>query len=289
MASFGPLVTTKWLADHLKDPDVKVIDGSWRMPGTGNAIDDYNKRHIPGAVFFDIDEIADKSFALPHMLPPQDLFERAVGDMGMTENDSVVVYDDKGLFSAARVWWTFRAMGHRNVAVLDGGLPKWLAEDRPVTADVTKPLKVPYNANPEPAMCVTADDVRNALLMKTASVADARSAGRFQAEAPEPRAGLRSGAMPGAVNTPFDSLINEDGTMKPPEALRAVFVNAGANLTKPVITTCGSGVTAAVLCLALERIGHSSHRLYDGSWAEWGDDRNDPSLFPVTAGGKVEQ
>ncbi len=284
MNSFGPLISTDWLVDHLDALDVKIIDGSWRMPGQAPAIDDYNRRHIPGAVFFDIDAIADRSTSLPHMLPPPQIFEQAVGAMGVSENDCVVVYDDKGVFSAPRVWWTFRAMGHRNVAVLDGGLPKWLAEDRPVTPEAPVPAPASYCAAPKTEFCKSADDVRAALASESASVADARLAARFAGEAPEPRPGLRSGHMPGAFNTPFTLLLNDDGAICPAEKLKAAFSSAGIDLSRPIITSCGSGITAAILSLALEIIGHKDHSLYDGSWAEWGDVGNDDAKFPTASG-----
>ena len=284
MTAFGPLVSTQWLAEHLGEARVKVIDGSWRMPGQGSAQDDYGRRHIPGAVFFDIDAVSDTESPLPHMLPPQALFERAAGALGVSDKDRVVVYDDQGLFSAARVWWTFRAMGHAEVAVLNGGLPKWLAEERPTTAGSPAIASAVYEAAPVQALRRTAGEVRAALSDKSASVIDARPAARFSGAAPEPRAGLRSGHMPGAVNVPFSSLIDEGSALHAPAAVRAVFETAGADLSLPVITTCGSGVTAAVLSLALEAAGHYNHGLYDGSWAEWGDERHDDKDWPVVAG-----
>ena len=284
MKAFGPLVSTQWLAEHLGEARLKVIDGSWRMPGQGSAHDDYGRRHIPGAVFFDIDAVSDPESPLPHMLPPQAVFERAAGALGVSDKDRVVVYDDQGLFSAARVWWTFRAMGHADVAVLNGGLPKWLAEERPTTADSPAIASAVYEAAPVQALRRTAGEVRAALSDKSASVVDARPAARFSGAAPEPRAGLRSGRMPGAVNVPFSSLIDGGGALHAPAAVRAVFETAGADLSLPVITTCGSGVTAAVLSLALEAAGHYNHGLYDGSWAEWGDERHDDKDWPVVAG-----
>lgn len=287
MTSFGPLVSTEWLAEHLQDDNLKIIDGSWRMPGQTPAIKDYAQRHIPGAVFFDIDAIADQTSPLPHMLPSKAEFEHAVGALGVSDTDRIVVYDDQGLFSAARVWWTFRAMGDRNIAVLDGGLPKWTAEDRPLTAEATALPATAYKASPVPALCKSADAVRAALADNSAQVIDARPAPRFAGKAPEPRHGLRSGAMPGALNTPHATLLNEDGTMRSPDALKAIFTATGADLSRPIITSCGSGVTAAVLSLALEIIGHNTHGLYDGSWAEWGDARHDSKEFPVSPGGEI--
>ena len=281
MSKFGPLVSTDWLAEHLDAPTVKIIDGSWRMPGASAAIEDYDRAHIPGAAFFDLDQIADTNTKLPHMLPPQKVFEQAVGGMGITNDDDVIIYDEKGIFSAARVWWTFRAMGHERVAVLDGGLPKWRAESRPVTADKPQPLSVTYAAAPDPALCRSANDVRKTLASKDCDIIDARPATRFAGEAPEPRAGLRSGHMPGSFNVPFPALMTEAGTLRRTAEIRRIFSDAGVDLSRPIITSCGSGVTAAVLSLALDVTGCNQHGLYDGSWAEWGDEDNDEAAFPV--------
>ena len=278
----SPLVSTAWLADNLET--VKVIDASLRMPGAGDAKADYERRHIPGAVFFNIDEIADQSSDLPHMLPPPDVFEDAVGAMGVSNQDTLIVYDDQGLFSAPRVWWTFRAMGHGPVAVLDGGLKKWLAEDRAVTDAPTNPAPTTYKASPRADLVVDASAVRSALKNDKTQVIDARARARFRGEAPEPRAGLLSGAMPGAKNAPFETLLNDNGALKPPDALRKILLDAGVNLEEPAVATCGSGVTAAVVALALETLGHHQWSIYDGSWAEWGGEKNDRVAFPVVAG-----
>ncbi|WP_375205873.1 3-mercaptopyruvate sulfurtransferase [Hyphococcus sp.] len=279
--TFGPLVSTQWLADHLGEKDVKIVDGSWRMPGQGAAIDNYNEQHIPGAVFFDIDAIADRQTDLPHMLPAPAQFATAMEALGIADTDRVVVYDEKGLFSAARVWWTFRMMGHEKVAVLDGGLPRWLAENRPVTAEKTIPVQTTYTPRPQPALAADADAVR-AALSGGDTVLDARSAERFAGAAPDPRPGVRSGHMPGAKNLPFSNLLDGDA-LKPAETLAAIFTDAGIAPESRVITSCGSGVTAAVLSLALEVIGSRAHALYDGSWSEWGKETHDNDLFPVVA------
>lgn len=280
-----PLVTTGWLAETLGQDDLKIIDASWRMPGNPPAIEDRIKRRIKGAVFFDLDEIADKSAGLPHMLPAAEDFARAIGSLGIKTSDRIVVYDDAGLFSAARVWWTFRAMGHSRVSVLDGGLPKWLREGRPVDAGGEKARRTTYRLTElQRPMARTASDVLLALKTGGAVVLDARPASRFTGDAVEPRAGIRSGHMPGAINLPFPLLLKENGELKPLDALASLFRERGVHMGTRVITTCGSGVTAAILCLALERLGHTSHALYDGSWTEWGDQSNDPSLYPVVTG-----
>lgn len=265
------LVSTQWLAQHLSDPDLRVLDASWYMPGSGrDARAEYHAAHIPGARFFDIDEINDQRSALPHMAPPAEKFMSRMRAMGVGDGHQVVVYDGAGLFSAARVWWTFRLMGKSDVAVLDGGLPKWRAEGRaledlpPVVRD--RHMTVSRQAG----LVKDVTQVAHAAKLGLAEVLDARSPGRFAGTEPEPRPGLRAGHVPGAKNIPFASLLAPDGTMKDPAALRAVFQAAGVDLSKPAITTCGSGVTAAILSLALERIGHRNHALYDGSWSEWG-------------------
>lgn len=256
------------------------------MPGAGNARDDYDRRHIPGAVFFDIDAIADTSTDLPHMLPSPKAFSDAVGAMGISDNHAVVVYDDQGLFSAPRVWWTFRAMGHGQVAVLDGGLKKWLAEGRPVSNAASDIQPAKYNATLQPNLVRGAGDVRTALKEHTAQIIDARSAERFQGRAPEPRTGLLSGAMPGAKNAPLDLLLNDNGALKGSDALKDIFASVGIDLDAPAITSCGSGVTAAVVALALESLGHRQWSLYDGSWAEWGKEEHDRNAYPIVVAGQ---
>lgn len=278
-----PLAPTDWLAAHLGEPDVAVIDASWRMPGAGEARDDYLRRHIPGAVFFAIDEIAERQTSLPHMLAPPEVFEAAVGAMGIGNSTRVVVYDDQGLFSAARVWWTFRAMGCRAVAVLDGGLPKWLAEGRAVTAEVPSPRRAVFRAAPDRSLVAAHREVR-AGLAGAALVLDARPEPRFSGAAAEPRAGLRRGHMPGAANLPASAVVGPDGRLKPAWDLKELFEAAGLRPGRPVITSCGSGVTAAILSLGLDALGHRPCALYDGSWAEWGRDDNSSEEFPVEAG-----
>ena len=265
------LVSTDWLANHLKDPDLRVLDASWYMPDTGrNGRAEYEAGHIPGARFFDIDEISDQRSSLPHMAPPPEKFISRMRAMGIGDGHQVVIYDGAGLFSAPRVWWTFRLMGKVDVAVLDGGLPKWRAEGRemedmpPVVRDRHMTI------SRQNGLVKDVTQVAHASKLLEAEIIDARSAPRFKGEVAEPRPGLRSGHIPGSRNVPFTNVLNPDGTMKSPEDLRAAFAASGVDLSRPVITTCGSGVTAAVLSLALERIGHRNHALYDGSWSEWG-------------------
>ncbi|WP_170359830.1 3-mercaptopyruvate sulfurtransferase [Ruegeria arenilitoris] len=265
------LVSTEWLAAHLKDPDLRILDASWYLPQQGrDARAEYEAGHIPGARFFDIDEISDHRSDLPHMAPPVEKFMSRLRAMGVGDGHQVVVYDGAGLFSAARVWWLFRLMGQENIAVLDGGLPKWVAEGReiedlpPVIRDRHMTVRVQNHAVRD----VT--QVSAAAKLADHEIIDARAADRFAGSQPEPREGLRAGHIPGSRNVPFGQLLNADGTMKSPEDCRAVFEAAGVDLSKPAITTCGSGVTAAILSLALERMGKKDHSLYDGSWAEWG-------------------
>ena len=265
------LVSTAWLAAHRSDPDLRVIDASWYLPDAGrDAKAEYKAAHIPGARFFDIDEITDSRSNLPHMAPPPEKFVSRMRAMGIGDGHQVVVYDGSGLFSAARVWWTFRLMGKTDVAVLDGGFPKWQAEGREVE-DMPPVLRDRHiTVSRQHALVKDVTQVAHAAKLGEAEIIDARSAARFKGEAPEPRPGLRAGHIPGSKNVPYASLLNPDGTMKPVADLRAVFEAVGVNLSKPAITSCGSGVTAAILSLALERMGHKNHALYDGSWAEWG-------------------
>ncbi len=265
------LVSTAWLAAHLNDPDLRIIDASWYLPSMGrDARGEYAAAHIAGARFFDIEDISDSRSALPHMAPPPEKFISKLRAMGVGDGHQVVIYDGMGLFSAPRVWWTFRLMGKTDVAVLDGGLPKWVAEGRP-TEDLPPLVRDRHmTVSRQNHLVKDVTQVAHAAKLGHAEIIDARPAPRFRGEAPEPRAGLRAGHIPGAKNLPFAEVLNGDGTMKPPAALRAAFQSAGVDLTKPAITSCGSGVTAAILSLALERIGHMDHALYDGSWAEWG-------------------
>ncbi len=265
------LVSTEWLAAHLNDPDLRVIDASWHMPATGrNARAEYDAAHIPGARFFDIDEISDRRSELPHMAPPVEMFISRMRAMGVGDGHQVVIYDNSDVRSAARVWWTFRLMGKTDVAVLDGGFAKWQAEGRPVE-DMPPILRDRHvTVQRQAGLIRDVTQVASASKLGDHEIIDARAPARFRGEAEEPRPGLRRGHIPGSKNLPYTRLLNEDGTMKDPDALRAEFQAAGVDLSKPAITTCGSGVTAAILSLALERIGHRAHSLYDGSWVEWG-------------------
>ncbi|MDE0521825.1 MAG: 3-mercaptopyruvate sulfurtransferase [Boseongicola sp.] len=265
------LVSTSWLARHLDDPDIRILDASWYLPDMKrDARAEYDLGHVPGARFFDIDEISDHRSGLPHMAPQPEMFISRMRAMGVGDGHQVVVYDGAGLFSAARVWWLFRLMGKSDVAVLDGGFPKWTAEGRQVadTQPVMRDRHITVSRQNQLVKDVT--QVAAASKLEDHEILDARSPGRFRGDEPEPREGLRSGHIPGSTCVHYLVLLNDDGTMKPVSELRAVFEGAGADLSRPVITTCGSGVTAAILNLGLERIGHRHHALYDGSWAEWG-------------------
>jgi len=265
------LVSTAWLAAHLSNPDFRVLDASWYLPAMGrDARAEYEAAHIPGARYFDIDEISDQRSDLPHMMPPAEKFVSRMRAMGVGDGHQVVVYDGMGIFSAARVWWMFRHMGKPDVAVLDGGFAKWQAEGREIEdmPPVLRERHITVSRHAELVKDVT--QVAAASKLGDPQILDARAPERFRGEAPEPREGLRAGHIPGSRNVPFTALLNGDGTMKPLEALRAVFEEAGVDLAKPVITSCGSGVTAAVINLALTRLGHADNALYDGSWSEWG-------------------
>ena len=265
------LVSTEWLAAHLKDPDLRILDASWYLPDAGSdARAEYSAAHIPAARFFDLEAMSDHRSALPHTAPPPEKFISRMRAMGVGDGHQVVIYDGAGLFSAARVWWLFRLMGKTGVAVLDGGLPKWLAEGREVE-DMPPVLRDRHmTVSRQNQLVKDVTQVAHAAKLAEAEIIDARAAPRFRGDTPEPRAGLRAGHSPGSKNLPYTSLLNSDGTMKFVADLRAAFQAAGVDLAKPAITTCGSGVTAAILSLALERIGHRNHALYDGSWAEWG-------------------
>ena len=265
------LVSTDWLDAHLKDPDLRVLDASWYLPDAGrDPRGEYEAAHIPGARFFDIDEISDQRSTLPHMAPPPEKFITRMRAMGVGDGHQVVVYDSAGLFSAARVWWTFRLMGKTDVAVLDGGLPKWRAEGRAIEDMPPVPRDRHMTVQRQAGLVKDVTQVAHASKLGEAQIVDARSPARFRGEEAEKRPGLRSGHIPGSMNLHYATLLKADGTMKDADGLRAAFAAAGVDLARPVITSCGSGITAAILSLALERLGHRDHALYDGSWAEWG-------------------
>lgn len=264
------------LKARLGEPGLAIVAASWYLPAAGrNGRDEYDAAHIPGAVFFDQDVIADKDSGLPHTLPSPELFARHVGAMGITADETIVVYDGPGMFSAPRVWWMFRVMGVKNVLVLDGGFDGWKAADFPVTDELTKIAATLFMPSFNAAKVVDFAEMSKIVDGRSSQIADARAAGRFTGRDAEPREGMRSGHMPGARNVPVGTL-SENGALKNLDSLREIFADAGVDLNKPVITSCGSGVTAAVITLALTSLGHEDNRLYDGSWSEWGSRQDTP-------------
>ena len=276
------LVTTEWLAQHLGAPDLRVVDGSFTLPGvapTARAL--YAQRHIPGAVFFDIDEIADETNPLPHMLPPPEKFALRMRKLGLGDGHKIVVYDSAGLSSAARPWWMLRVFDHQDVAILDGGLPKWLAEGRPVTDETPPPRERHFTARLNTLLVRDKGQILDNLTSRREQVIDARSRARFAGTADEPRPGLRRGHIPDSLNLPYDELIDpKRRTLLPAEALAARFTAAGLERGKPVVASCGSGVTACALAFGLHLLGWPDAAVYDGSWAEWGL----PGDTPVATG-----
>ena len=272
------LTETDELARELDAPDLVIIDASWHMPAENrNAYEEYLAEHIPGAIFFDIDEIADTKSGLPHMLPPPEKFSSRMRSMGIGDGSRIVVYNSAGLFSAARVWWTFRVMGVDDVSVLNGGLPKWKREDRPLESGPPRSRTARhFTARRNLDLVRDVSDIKALLKDRSAEIVDARAADRFAGKAPEPRPGLRSGHIPGSHNLPYAKLLNKDGTFKTGPEIERLFEEAGVDLTKPVVASCGSGITASVLALGLAEIGHRKAAVYDGSWSEWGADQNLP-------------
>ncbi len=274
----GPLVTTDWLAQHRKDPTVRVVDSSWYLPAMERSgRTEYDVAHIPGAVFWDIDGIADPDSPLPHMLPSAKIFAAHMEALGIGNDTNVVVYDGMGLFTSARPWWMLRAFGHDKVAILDGGLPKWIAEGQPVTDRPAPHRAASFKASPRPEMVRNVEALRSNLNSMSEQILDARSAGRFAGAEPEPRPNCRPGHIPGSQNLPYDHLIDpQSKTVLPTHCLQSRFSGVGIDLDKPVVTSCGSGVTACVLALGLHLLGKNDVAVYDGSWSEWGTHPDTP-------------
>ena len=271
------LVSTQWLADHLQAPDVRVVDATWFLPGTDrDARAEYEAAHIPGAVFFDLDAVCEARGLHPHMVPSDAKFSSRVRKLGLGDGSRIVIYDDNRFFASARVWWLFRLMGHEDVMVLDGGLAKWRAEDRPLTDQPNRPRERHFTVRQNTLLLRELDQMRANLTSRREQVVDARSAGRFHASEPEPRQGLRSGHIPGARNLHYAQLVAEDGSLKSAVELRRLLAEAGLDLGQPITTSCGSGVSAALINLALFELGARNAALYDGSWSEWGAQADTP-------------
>lgn len=267
-----PLVSTEWLAEHLSDANVRLLDATFKLPGIlPLPKDDYLASHIPGAVYFDVDAVSDHSNPLPHMFPSAEQFGRDVGGLGISNGDTVVIYDSGSWVAAPRVWWMFLSYGHRDVRILNGGLKKWRAEGRPVESGEVKARAATFHASYDERRVRSIEQMIANVKSRAEQVVDARAADRFEGRAAEPRPGIRSGHIPGALNLPYNNLFDAaTGTMKPLDELRKAFALAGVDTAKPIVTSCGSGVSAAVLTLALYRLGVENAALYDGSWSEWG-------------------
>lgn len=272
MTTNDPLVSTEWLAEHLKDANVKLLDATFKLPGVlPLPKDDYLAAHIPGAVYFDVDAVSDHSNPLPHMFPSAEQFGRDAGALGVSNADTVVIYDAGGWVAAPRAWWMFLSYGHRDVRILNGGLKKWRAEGRPVESGEVKAKPATFRASYDAKRVRSIEQMIANVASRAEQVIDARAADRFEGRAVEPRPGIRSGHIPGALNLPYNALFDAaTGTMKPLDDLRKAFAGAGVDTARPIVTSCGSGVSAAVLTLALYRLGVENSALYDGSWSEWG-------------------
>jgi thiosulfate/3-mercaptopyruvate sulfurtransferase len=270
-SSTEALVATEELAGLLGAPDVRVVDATWYLPTLGrDARAEYAEAHIPGAVYFDIDDIADETSPLPHMVPSAAKFSARVRSLGLGDGLRIVVYDNNRFCASARVWWMFRLFGHPEVAVLDGGLAKWRAEGRPVDDRPVRPTPRHFTARQNNLLLRELDQIRDDLTRRREQIVDARSAGRFAGTEPEVRPGLRGGHIPGSRNVPYTDLVLPDGALRPEAELRARFLEAGVDFARPIVTSCGSGVSAAVLSLALFALGVENAPVYDGSWSEWG-------------------
>jgi thiosulfate/3-mercaptopyruvate sulfurtransferase len=281
------VVATEWLAAKLGTPGMRVVDGSWYLPGSGrDAATEYAAGHIPGAVFFDIDASSDPNTPLPHMLPTAEGFAERMANLGLSDSDHIVVYDGSGQnLSAPRVWWTFRTFGHERVSVLDGGIGKWRREGRPIEQGTITPFPGRFTARLDQAAVRDLASVRDNIHQAAEQLVDTRSAGRFAGVDPEPRRGLRGGHVPGSVNLPFTDLVRPDGTVLPLDELRRRLVEAGIDLSRPVVATCGSGTSACALVLSLQLVGHSQTAVYDGAWAEWGARADTPVEVQTTPEG----
>ena len=266
------LVSTQWLEDHLSAPDIRIIDASWHMPASGrDARSEFETMHIPGATFFDIDEICDSDNPLPHMLPSSEKMSSRMRQLGLGDGNRIIVYDSSNVCSSARVWWMLKIFGHHDVAVLDGGLRKWTMEERPVEDLPAKTRERHFTARVDTTLIRNCEQIKQNLDTQKEQIVDARSPARFPGQEQDPRPGIRSGHIPNALNVPFSKLLNEsDYTFKSPDEIRTIFEKAGVDLNKPITTSCGSGITAAVLTLGLYMVGHRHVALYDGSWSEWG-------------------
>lgn len=277
MSEIQSLVSTDWLENNLLDPNIKIVDATWHLPNSERkAEEEYKKNHIPGAIFFDIDEIANLEMPLPHMMPNDEKMASRVRSLGISNSNHVIVYDNSDFSSAARVWFMFKNFGHKNVSILDGGFQKWQQENKPANDQIKKPSPSHFRAQLNKERIRDIDDVKDNINSRHEQLVDARSSGRFKGTAPEPRPDSKSGHIPGSFNVPFNDLINENKTYKSRSEIKEIFHKNGVDLAKPIITSCGSGVTACVLIFALHLIGHDQSALYDGSWSEWGTRADTP-------------